>query len=46
MWLLLKTRFDFLNEIKTEKDKVKIKQDYMENWAFYLGIMRDGIYSR
>ena len=46
MWLLLKTRFDFLNEIKTEKDPVKIKQDYMDNWAFYLGIMRDGIYSQ
>ncbi|MEA1910452.1 MAG: TetR/AcrR family transcriptional regulator [Spirochaetota bacterium] len=45
MWLLLKTRFDFLNEIRTEKDPVKIKQDYMENWVFYLGIMRDGIYS-
>lgn len=46
MWLLLKTRFDFLNEIKTEKNPVKIKQDYMDNWAFYLGIMRDGIYSQ
>ncbi|MCD6397849.1 MAG: TetR/AcrR family transcriptional regulator [Spirochaetaceae bacterium] len=44
MWLLLKTRFDFLNEIKTEKDPVKIKQDYMENWVFYLGIMKTGIY--
>ncbi len=45
MWLLLKTRFDFLNEIKTEKDPIKIKQDYMDNWTFYLGIMREGIYS-
>ena len=45
MWLLLKTRFDFLNEIKTEKDPVKIKQDYMDNWIFYLGIMKEGIYS-
>jgi len=44
MWLLLKTRFDFLNEIKTEKDPVKIKQDYMDNWVFYLGIMKTGIY--
>ncbi len=44
MWLLLKTRFDFLNEIKTEKDPGKIKQDYMDNWVFYLGVMRDGIY--
>jgi TetR/AcrR family transcriptional regulator len=45
MWLLFKTRFDFLNEIKTEKDPVKIKQDYMDNWVFYLGIMKNGIYS-
>ncbi len=44
MWLLLKTRFDFLNEIKTERDPVKIKQDYMDNWVFYLGIMKNGIY--
>ena len=44
MWLLLKTRFDFLNEIKTEKDPVKIKQDYMDNWVFYLGIIKTGIY--
>ncbi len=44
MWLLLKTRFDFLTEIKTEKDPLKIKHDYMENWNFYLGIMRGGIY--
>jgi AcrR family transcriptional regulator len=46
MWLLLKTRFDFLNEIKIVKDHGKIKQDYINNWEFYLGIMRSGIYSR
>ncbi len=44
MWLLLKTRIDFLNEIKTEKDLRKIKHDYMQNWDFYLGIMDSGIY--
>ncbi len=44
MWLLLKTRIDFLNEIKTEKDPRKIKHDYMQNWGFYLGIMDSGIY--
>jgi TetR/AcrR family transcriptional regulator len=46
MWLLLKTRFDFLNEIKTVKDTVIIKKDYMDNWDFFLGIMRGGIYNR
>ncbi|MBI9104270.1 MAG: TetR/AcrR family transcriptional regulator [Spirochaetales bacterium] len=45
MWLLLKTRLDFLNEIKTEKTPDKIKADYMENWEFYLSILDGGIYS-
>jgi len=45
MWLLLKTRFDYLNEIKTEKEHEKIRQDYIKNWDFYLGIMRSGIYT-
>ena len=44
MWLLQKTRMDFLFEIKKEKDPVIIKREYMENWDFYLGIMRSGIY--
>lgn len=44
MWLLLKTRYDFLNEIKTVADPAKIKEDYMENWDFFLGTMRSGIY--
>jgi len=44
MWLLQKTRLDFLNEIKREKDPVIIKKDYMNNWDFYLGIMKGGIY--
>lgn len=45
MWLLLKTRFDFLNEIKSEKDPKIIKKDYMDHWDFYLGIMKGGIYN-
>lgn len=44
MWLLQKTRFDFLNEIKHEKEPALIKKDYMANWDFYLGIMKSGIY--
>ena len=44
MWLLLKTRYDFLLEIKNEKDPVKIKIDYVKNWDFYLSIMKNGIY--
>ena len=45
MWLLHKTRRDFLNEIKHEKDPALIRKDYMENWDFYLGTMKSGIYS-
>lgn len=45
MWLLLKTRYDFLKEIKSEVDPAKIKEDYMENWDFFLGTMRSGVYS-
>jgi len=44
MWLLQKTRSDFLDELKREKDTATIKKDYMNNWDFYLGIMKDGIY--
>ena len=44
MWLLQKTRLDFLNELKRETDPAVIKYDYMQNWDFYLGIMKDGIY--
>lgn len=43
MWLLLKTRVDFLEEIKKETDPAIIKKDYLENWDFYLGVMRNGI---
>ncbi|MBF9016944.1 MULTISPECIES: TetR/AcrR family transcriptional regulator [unclassified Oceanispirochaeta] len=44
MWLLLKTRYDFLKEVKTEVEPGKIKQDYMDNWDFFLGTMKSGIY--
>lgn len=46
MWLLQKTRLDFLGEIKDEKDSKVIKSDYMSNWDFYLGIMKSGIYQK
>lgn len=44
MWLLLKTRYDFLTEMKSGKEIPIIKKDYMENWKFYISIMKDGIY--
>jgi len=45
MWLLQKTRLDFLEELKKETDSDKIKKDYRNNWDFYLGIMESGIRS-
>ncbi len=44
MWMLLKTRMDFLMEIKTERDPERIKEDYRDNWDFYLAILKNGIY--
>lgn len=46
IWLFLKTQFDFLNEIKKEKDPLIIKKDYIKTWQFYLGMMNNGIFSR
>ncbi len=46
MWMLLKTRMDFLLEIKTERDPERIKEDYKKNWDFYLEILKNGIYSK
>jgi AcrR family transcriptional regulator len=46
MWMLLKTRMDFLLEIKTERDPERIREDYRNNWDFYLEILKNGIYSR
>ena len=46
MWMLLKTRMDFLLEIKTERDPKRIKTDYRKNWDFYLEILKNGIYNK
>ncbi len=44
MWMLLKTRMDFLFEFRTEKDPEKIREDYGRAWDFYLDVLRKGIY--
>ncbi len=44
MWLLLKTRYYFLVELKSGKDVDTIRKDYMNNWEFYISIMKEGIY--
>ena len=45
MWLLLKTRYDFLIELKYNKDPKEVKRNYLKNWDFYLSILKTGIYS-
>lgn len=45
MWMLLKTRMDFLLEFRSERDPEKIREDYSRNWDFYLDVLRNGIYS-
>lgn len=45
MWMLVKTRMDFLLEFRTEKDPEKIREDYGRNWDFYLDVLRSGIYA-
>jgi len=46
MWLLLKTRYDFLMEMKSGKDPEEIKSDYMNNWEFYISVLKNGIYDK
>ncbi len=45
MWLLLKTRYDFLVELDYVNDLNALKQDYIANWEFFLNVLRNGIYN-
>ena len=45
MWMLVKTRMDFLLEFRTERDPDRIREDYRRNWDFYLDVLRNGIYA-
>jgi TetR/AcrR family transcriptional regulator len=44
IWLLTKTRDDFLHAMKKNKNVKKLKQAYIDNWDFYLSILKTGIY--
>ncbi len=43
-WLLLKTRQEFLEELEKEQDIKTIQKKYMDNWEFYITILKQGIY--
>jgi len=44
IWLLAKTRDDFLHALKKNKNVKKLKTIYMKNWDFYLSVLKTGIY--
>jgi TetR/AcrR family transcriptional regulator len=44
-WLLLKTRYEFLREFKSNKDTEVVKRNYLKNWDFYLSVLQGGIYT-
>lgn len=43
-WLLIKTRYDFLEKFSSTKDKAKLKKEHLENWNTYLSMLKKGIY--
>lgn len=44
IWLLAKTRDDFLHALKKNKNIKKLKEIYNSNWEFYLSVLQTGIY--
>ncbi len=44
IWLLAKTRDDFLHALKKNKNVKKLKSAYIDNWDFYLSVLKTGIY--
>ncbi len=43
-WILQKTRLDFLRDFHKGEGEETIRRTYMENWDFYLSVLRRGIY--
>ncbi len=44
IWLLMKTRYNFLREVQSSSDAELIKKKYLENWNFYISVLKTGIY--
>ena len=44
MWLLLKTRYDFLVRLDAAHNADEVKKDYQENWEFFFSVLKHGIY--
>ena len=43
-WILLKTRLDFLRDFHKGDGEEDIRVSYLQNWDFYLSVLRQGIY--
>ncbi len=46
IWLLAKTRDDFLHAMGKKTSVKKLKNTYLENWNFYLSLLKTGIYRK
>lgn len=44
IWLLAKTRDEFIDDLENTRDIKKLKQKYRKNWDFYLSVLETGIY--
>ncbi|HOP62348.1 MAG TPA: TetR/AcrR family transcriptional regulator [Spirochaetota bacterium] len=44
IWLLAKTRDDFLHSMEKKSNMRRLKKIYQENWDFYLSVLKTGIY--
>lgn len=44
IWLLAKTRDDFLHSMEKNDNTRRMKKIYRENWDFYLSVLKTGIY--
>ena len=45
-WLLSRTRNDFLEEVGRSADVERIKKNYFDDWAFFIEVLRNGIYKK
>lgn len=46
IWLLTKTREDFLHAMEKKTSVKKLKNTYLENLNFYMSLLRTGIYNK
>jgi TetR/AcrR family transcriptional regulator len=45
-WILVKTRNDFLKELRSGSPIATVTARYVDEWDFFLAILKDGVYSK